>query len=406
MRTGIAVVASLLSTSALLLLLAPGAAADRVIWDQSTNSITPNSRGIFIAEPSGSGLRQLSFTSSPDWHGPPAGTPDGKQILYTDRVSSTGVATLRLMDADGKNDKPLDEGNAYDAEYSPDGSKIVFVRYVASKPIIHTMSGDGKGGATSTGVEGRNPTYEPNGERIAFSASPGDGGASEIFLMNADGSGVKRLTYTSDGSQWIGSAHPSFSPDGLEIVFSMSVSLVGLSQPPGSHLMTIDVPDPDPEPDDPDPVLTDLTAGQPGTDEQDQQPSWSPDGKQIAFFSRRQGGTIGIYAMAATTGAPATLVHDAPSLNTNPGINWLGERGKADPTDDNSTDDSSSGNVACKKAKKKLKAAKKKARKAKAALRRAKKKGASRAKVKRLKKQARKANKKFKQAKRKKNKKC
>ena len=401
MRAGGAALTSLLAVSAVLLLLAPGAAADRVIWDQSTNSITPNSRGIFIAEPSGSGLEQLSFTSSPDWHGPPAGTPDGKQILYTDRVSSTAVATLRLVDADGKNDKPLDEGNAYDAEYSPDGSKIVFVRYIASKPIIHTMNGDGKGGVTSTGVEGRNPTYEPNGDRIAFSAPPGDGGGSEIFLMNADGSGVKRLTNTTGGSPSIGSSHPSFSPDGLEIVFSMGVSLFGLSQPPGSHLMTIDVPGPDPDPGDPDPVLTDLTAGQPGTDEHDQQPSWSPDGKRIAFFSRRQGGAVGIYVMSPTTGAPATLVHDTPSLNTGPGINWLAEPGNADPTDDKT-----SGNATCKKAKKKLKAARKKAGKAKAALRKARSKGASKTKIKRLKKQVGKANKKVKQAKRKKSKKC
>ncbi|MCB0828583.1 MAG: PD40 domain-containing protein [Solirubrobacterales bacterium] len=398
MRTSTAVVASLLTACAVFMLFAPGAAADRVIWDQSTNSVTPDSRGIFIAEPGGLGFKQLSFTSSPDWHGPPAGTPDGKQIMYTDRVSSTGVATLRLMDADGKNDKPLFE-DAYDAEYSPDGSKIVFTRFVASKSIIHTISGDGKGSAASTGVEGRSPTYEPNGERIAFSASPGDGGGSEIFLMNADGSGVKQLTHTTGGSPWIDSSHPSFSPDGLEIVFSMSVSLFGLSQPPGSHLMTIDVPDPDPDPDDPDPVLTDLTAGQPNTDEHDLQPSWSPDGDQIAFFSRRQDGTTGIYVMAATVGAPATLVHDTPTTNTNPGTNWLAEPGDGDDT--GSTD-----SAACKNAKKKLKAAQKKLRKANAALRKAKKKGASQAKIKRLKKQVKQAKKKFKQAKRKKNKVC
>ncbi len=383
---------------AALLILAPlAAAASRVIWDQAANSSTANVSGIFSAAPNGTGLKHLSSPTYPDTHSGPAGTPDGKQIIYTERVKSTGVGTLRIMDADGKNNKPL-ATDVYDAEFSSDGSKIVFIRYIASKPTIHTMNGDGTG-VKSTGVQGYYPTYEPVGDdRIAFSGSPGDGGGNEIFLMNPNGSGVKQLTHTTGGSPWISATHPSFSPDGLELVFSLDVEQYGLPYPPGSHLMTIDVPDPDPDPGDPDPVLTDLTAGQPGNDGYDVQPSWSPDGDQIAFYSRRQGGldTVGIYVMAATVGAPATPVHLTPSLNIGPSVNWLGASSGSDPTD----------SAACKKAKKKVAAAKKKLKKAKSALKKAKKKKASKGKIKRLKKQVKKAAKKYKKAKKKKKKKC
>jgi len=90
-------------------------------------------------------------------------------------------------------------------------------------------------------------------------------------------------------------------------------------------------------------------------------------------------------------------VHDTPSTNTNPGINWLADASSADPT---------TGNPNCRRAKQKLKAARKKARKAKAALKKARKKGAPRARVKRLKKQVNKANKNLKKAKRKKRAAC
>ena len=57
------------------------------------------------------------------------------------------------------------------------------------------------------------PIYSPNGLKIAFiSTHDGD---PEIFLMNADGTGLKKLTDNTAVD-----AAPSWSPDGGKIVFT------------------------------------------------------------------------------------------------------------------------------------------------------------------------------------------
>jgi len=57
------------------------------------------------------------------------------------------------------------------------------------------------------------PIYSPNGLKIAFiSTHDGD---PEIFVMNADGTGLKKLTDNADVD-----AAPSWSPDGGKIVFT------------------------------------------------------------------------------------------------------------------------------------------------------------------------------------------
>ena len=59
---------------------------------------------------------------------------------------------------------------------------------------------------------GRNPAWSPDGSRIAFSSNRD--GDSEIYVMNADGSGVTPLTDNSDQDY-----SPAWSPDGSRIAF-------------------------------------------------------------------------------------------------------------------------------------------------------------------------------------------
>ena len=74
------------------------------------------------------------------------------------------------------------------------------------------MRGDGAGLARITRSAGRDadPAWSPDGKWIAFDSDRG--GAVSIFRMNADGSGILRLTNGADGS-------PSWSPDGTRIAF-------------------------------------------------------------------------------------------------------------------------------------------------------------------------------------------
>jgi Tol biopolymer transport system component len=88
-------------------------------------------------------------------------------------------------------------------------------------------------------------------------------GNSEIYIMNADGTNVTRIT--NDPSD---DFSPTWSPDGTRIAF-----VSDRDNPSGVnnlYVMNVDGSE-----------LTRLTTG----DEIDYGPAWSPDGKQIAFRS-------------------------------------------------------------------------------------------------------------------------
>jgi TolB protein len=121
-----------------------------------------------------------------------------------------------------------------DASWSPDGQKIAWTAHdVGDDPLvipsqeIYLMNADGSGRVNltnSVGVEERGPAWSPDGTRIAYMCrvglppAPGGNPTFEICVMNADGSGVTRLTDNTlpDGT-------PTWSPDGTKIVFNRAV---------------------------------------------------------------------------------------------------------------------------------------------------------------------------------------
>ena len=98
-------------------------------------------------------------------------------------------------------------------------------------------------------------------------------GNYEIYLINADGTGVKNLTSNSFHDK-----NPSWSPDGNHIVFDSNRD--GDFQ---IYVMNSDGSE-----------LTRLTSSGVNTT-----PSWSPDGSRIAFASYRDGGYMSLYVMNA-----------------------------------------------------------------------------------------------------------
>ncbi|MDQ4122421.1 MAG: CHRD domain-containing protein [Acidobacteriota bacterium] len=170
------------------------------------------------------------------------------------------------------------------AAFSPDGSKIAFVR----NTNIYVMNADGSNPVDLYPASPTNesfPRWSPDGRKISFIFGSGD--QSEIYVMNSDGSNPIRLTNNSFydyGATW--------SPDGRKILFS--------SNRPGNYeIYTMNT-------DGSNPVrLTNNPA-------HDNSPSWSPDGKYITFFSNRVG-TFDIYRMKAD-GSDLTNLTNTPSI--------------------------------------------------------------------------------------------
>ena len=82
-------------------------------------------------------------------------------------------------------------------------------------PHIYVMNADGSGKRrlTTKGSYNTNPTWSPKGDVIAFQARDSRG-AFDIFTVNLSG-GLERLTQNQGNNE-----SPSFSPDGRYIVFT------------------------------------------------------------------------------------------------------------------------------------------------------------------------------------------
>jgi Tol biopolymer transport system component len=93
--------------------------------------------------------------------------------------------------------------------------KIAFYSERNAPAEIYTMDVDGSGlkRLTNNNAEDQCPAFSPDGSRIAFCSNRD--GNYEIYLMNNDGSNLKRLTSTSQKE-----SQPEWSPDGENIVFN------------------------------------------------------------------------------------------------------------------------------------------------------------------------------------------
>jgi TolB protein len=131
-------------------------------------------------------------------------SPDGRQLAFTS--SRSGRPNIYVMDADGSNVRRISfEGNYNDgASWRPDGTHLAYASRAGNKfRIALTNLIDLSTKILTQGQESyEEPTFSPDGQRIAFSAKRGK--ASQVWVINADGSNRRQLTHegNSSGSDW------------------------------------------------------------------------------------------------------------------------------------------------------------------------------------------------------------
>ena len=225
------------------------------------------------------------------------------KIVFADQagrlllINADGTGqTILLPSSSILNDNPV---------YSPDGSKIAFNRKNGFRTDICVINADGTNLVTLTSAnpqlensESFSPSWSPDGSKLAFASNWNGQRKFEIWVMNANGTGLVQLTTSvqlgSDGGGPLFSndATPAWSPDGSRIAFSSTRD--GLSDTE-LYVMNADGSNQT--------RLTDNTAD-------DRNPTWSPDSQRIAF-DRNATADIGINIINRDGTNLVNVTHDA-----------------------------------------------------------------------------------------------
>jgi TolB protein len=216
----------------------------RLVYDHLTSNDTVD---LFVLEPDRT-KRQITHDAGINVS--PGFSPDGETVVFEsdrgDYPADEGIYTMRT---DGTHLQRLTStpSNAlYDTgpRFSPDGNRIVFFRQresqhrhgsryaglpVGNLAAIYVMNADGSGlkRITAWGHDLAAPDWSPDGTRLVYSgvwdARPGT--LNEIYTMRPDGTDVRQVTqnhrWTHSGSSFeLGSAwDPTWSPDGRRILY-------------------------------------------------------------------------------------------------------------------------------------------------------------------------------------------
>jgi TolB protein len=208
---------------------------------------------------------------------------NGDEIVFaTHEIPNlVSIVGLRLSDHLRRRVHPTVVNHQFDPAFSRDGRYHAFGRSATSPQMVLVIQDTHEKREAvfrprESRATARNPSFAPDGSRIAFSLS--DLGGHQIVSVNLRGEDLKYLTKAAGMNAW-----PAYSPDGSRIAFGSSRSgdfEIYRMNADGSDVVAL--------------------THSPGLDAR---PAWSPDGKRIAFTSNRDG-NYEVYVMNANGSHP------------------------------------------------------------------------------------------------------
>jgi Tol biopolymer transport system component len=232
----------------------------------------------------------VSARSTPSLPGSPS--PSSRKAINGKLVFAGPRFTAWLVGSDGSDLRPvpLPDSTATITpwSFSPDGTQIVYYGYErgdAADYGIYVSSADGSGVTDLTTtyldpVENNQgePVWSPDGRQIAFDNDSDDRSTQGLYVMNADGTGIRKI---ADGG------FSSWSPDGSSLVY-----LAASGDRNDIFSVSLD-----------DSTVTQLT----DTPAFDELPTWSPDATQIAYI---EAGQIWVMDADGSDPHPVTDIHN------------------------------------------------------------------------------------------------
>ena len=202
---------------------------------------------------------------------PPRWSNDGTKLIYSaERNRQWGIYLLDFLNM-SEQKVYASKGTNIAGNFFPDNNDFCFSSSKDGTPdlYIKRMREDDISKISSSYGIDVSPSVSPDGKHIAFVSDRG--GSPQIYIMNRDGSNIRRLTF--EGSY---NTSPSWSPKGDRIVFvgQRGQNQIFTIKPDRTELMQLTVT---------------------GNNEN---PSFSPDGRYITFSSDK-GGMKSIYIMRA-----------------------------------------------------------------------------------------------------------
>jgi TolB protein len=182
------------------------------------SSLAPRGWDLYILDAQTQESRRLTDHPALDYNS--TFSPDGQSIAFVSErdgnpelftIRADGSVLRRLTKVFALNDHPA---------FSPDGRHIAFVstRQPAALPgqawnAVYVMNADGSWvkRLSPAGAGDFSPAWSPKGDLIAFASGSGKAGSTDLFVMRSDGSG-RRIVVNNGG--W-----PSFTADGQSLFF-------------------------------------------------------------------------------------------------------------------------------------------------------------------------------------------
>jgi Tol biopolymer transport system component len=180
---------------------------------------------VYVVAADGSGLRRLTPRrgygfARPEW------SPGGRLIAFV-HVERGAVYVIRPNGTGWRVLATIPEAKVWGVKWSPDGRLIAFIRddyrRADRREELWVMNADGTqprrlvgARVDNRGARSADFAWSPDGGQIAFTQCCRE---DEIFVVNADGSGLRQLTDNDDG---VFDGDPAWSPDGQAIAFTSS----------------------------------------------------------------------------------------------------------------------------------------------------------------------------------------